>query len=227
MESDQLYVGFGFFSSIFRGSNIVAKGTKLSSKANVTSINQSRLLSSADPIQNRKMGRRGDTIFSCGDIELGCTEIDPGKDQTKGIRDSMLKMPIVLRDMLLSTTFAPSLLHKSHVIGYGIFGGSVSLLDADIPAGFVTRIRRTEPLTFPNNDGDFVTKLVPLLNLACIGRTMIETTLQFINNTIRPISLSTGKSHWCLPPNFVPSNTQSQSQKRQRTDEGSLTGSAV
>ncbi|KAG2218154.1 hypothetical protein INT45_007857 [Circinella minor] len=128
MESDPLYVGFGLFSSIFRGSDIVAK--------------------------------------NCGDIELGCTEIGPGKDQTKEIRDSMLKIHIVLRDMLLSTTFVPSLLHKSHVIGYGVFGsfypciihscGSVSLLDADIPEGFVTRIRRTEPLTFPNNNGDFL-----------------------------------------------------------------------
>ncbi|KAI7855945.1 hypothetical protein BDC45DRAFT_567900 [Circinella umbellata] len=97
IESDQLYVGFGFFSSIFRGSNIVAKETELSSKANATFINQNRLLSSTDPIQNRKMGRRGDTIFSCRDIELGCTEIGAEKDQTKGIRDSMLKIPIVLR----------------------------------------------------------------------------------------------------------------------------------
>ncbi|KAI9278730.1 hypothetical protein BDA99DRAFT_420074, partial [Phascolomyces articulosus] len=93
-----------------------------SSEANGAAVNQNRLLSSTEPIQNKKMGRRGDTIFSYGNIELGCTEIGPAKDQTKEFRDSMLKMPIVLRDMLLLTAFAPSLLHQSHVIRYGIFG---------------------------------------------------------------------------------------------------------
>ncbi|KAG2227094.1 hypothetical protein INT45_003824 [Circinella minor] len=94
MESHQLYVGPGFFSSIFRGTDIVIKGTKLSSKASATIVNQSRLLSSREPIQNMKMGRRGDTIFSRRDIELGCTEMGAAKDQTKGIRGSMLKIPI-------------------------------------------------------------------------------------------------------------------------------------
>ena len=89
------------------------------------------------------------------------------------------------------------------------------LLNGDISKGLVTRIR-TEPLTFSNNDNDFVTKLVPLLSLASVNKTMMETTLQLTNNTIRPyIFLDWEKS-------LVPS-TLSQSQKRQRTDEGSLT----
>ena len=208
-------------------------------------MNQNRQSSSIKPISNRKMGRRRDTIFNSGHIELGCTEIGSAKDQTKEIRDSLLKMPIVLRDMLLSATFSPNLLHQSHVIGYSIsglyysrvirrmpwvihyllevfffywihLGDCVSLLDVSIPKGFITIIRRTDPLEFPNKNSNLVLRLCPLLNLACIGKEMMEQTLHLIDTTMRPVSLSTGRNHWCLPPNFVLS--QPTSQKRQRMD---------
>ncbi|KAG2217669.1 hypothetical protein INT45_006178 [Circinella minor] len=216
MESDQLYRCFDFLATIFEGSDIIAKGTEKSSEANATAVNQNRQLSSIKAISNRKMGRRGDIIFSSGHTELGCTEIGAANNQTKEIRDSLLKMPLVLRDMLLLATFSPNLLHQSHVIGYSISGGCVSLLDVSIPKGFITVIRRTEPLDFPNKNKNLVSRLCPLLNLACIGKTMMEQTLTLIDNTMRPISLSNGRNHWCLLPNFVPS--QAKSQKRQRTD---------
>ncbi|KAG2223691.1 hypothetical protein INT45_007269 [Circinella minor] len=82
-ESDQQYLAFGFFSTIFLGSGVVAKGTEVSSDSNADAINSSRQLSSIDPIRNRKMGRRGDTIFKYGSQELGCSEFAAARDQTK------------------------------------------------------------------------------------------------------------------------------------------------
>ncbi|KAI9492312.1 hypothetical protein BDB00DRAFT_939777 [Zychaea mexicana] len=125
IESDQLYRCFDFFATVFKGSSILAKGTEKSSEANATSVNQDRTLSAIKLIANRKMERRVDMLFNCGHIEFGCTEIGATKDQTKEMRDSFLKMPIVLRDMLLLATFRPNLLHQSHVIGYSISALSV------------------------------------------------------------------------------------------------------
>ncbi|KAI9494784.1 hypothetical protein BDB00DRAFT_927974 [Zychaea mexicana] len=217
METDQLHLVFGFLSSVVRRSDIVVKGTEGSSEANADALNNDRQLSSVKPIAKRKMGRRGDLIFESGKLELGCTEIGAAKDQTKEMRDSLLKLPIVLRDMLLLATFSPSLLHKCHVVGYSISGGSVSLMDVDIPKGFVTRVRRTEQLDFPENNKTLMTRILPLLNLACVGKKIMEKTLDITSSTMRPLSLSSpGKNHWCLPPNFVPSPKSPQ--KRQRTD---------
>ena len=95
---------------------------EISSKANANAVNAYRQLSSTNAIANRKMGRRGDTIYKCGPRELGCCEVGAAQDQTKEFRDCALKMPLVLRDMLLALTYDPSLLHKSHVIGYSISG---------------------------------------------------------------------------------------------------------
>ncbi|KAI9472914.1 hypothetical protein BDB00DRAFT_793520 [Zychaea mexicana] len=125
MESDQLYRCFDFYATVFKGSSILAKGTEKSSEANASLVNQDRQLSSIMPITNQKMGRRVDTLFNCGHIELGCTEIGATKDQTKEMHDSFLKMPIILRDMLLLATFRPNLLHQSHVIGCSISGVGV------------------------------------------------------------------------------------------------------
>ncbi|KAI9491027.1 hypothetical protein BDB00DRAFT_767784 [Zychaea mexicana] len=78
------------------------------------------MLSAIDPIERHKMGRRVDTVFASGPIELGCTEIGAKNDQTKTLTDRSLKMPLILRDMLLDVTYAPALLKRSHVVAYCI-----------------------------------------------------------------------------------------------------------
>ncbi|KAF7721815.1 hypothetical protein EC973_004108 [Apophysomyces ossiformis] len=69
-ERDQLYKTFGFFNTIFQGSDIDAKGTETSSEASASAMNSKRRLSSIDAIANRKMGRRADSLFKCGTTEL-------------------------------------------------------------------------------------------------------------------------------------------------------------
>ncbi|KAI9269096.1 hypothetical protein BDA99DRAFT_479143 [Phascolomyces articulosus] len=169
-ETDQQYLSFGFLNTIFLGSDIVAKGTEISSKANTNAVNASRQLSSINAITNRKMGRRGDTVYVYGSREVGCCEVGATKDQTKEFHDCSLKMPLVLRDMLLALTYDSSLLHKSHVIGYSISGGCASLLDVNVPAGYITRVRKTDPLDFPHSDSNLVSSLLPLFTLAYNGK---------------------------------------------------------
>ncbi|KAI7859860.1 hypothetical protein BDC45DRAFT_563896 [Circinella umbellata] len=50
-ETDQQYPPFGFFSTIFLGSGVVARGTDVCSESNANAINSSRQLSSIDPIR--------------------------------------------------------------------------------------------------------------------------------------------------------------------------------
>ncbi|KAI9488485.1 hypothetical protein BDB00DRAFT_932686 [Zychaea mexicana] len=265
-ETDQQYLAFGFFATVFQGSNIVPKGTETSSEANANAVNSSRQLSSVTAISNRKMGRRGDTIFKYGSFELGCSESralillsarasgqlaissrnagitteDPAsrerflgrqqepasasaapfvsaslpvsasaflpapapaqskvvaaRDQTKASRDCSMKMPLVLRDMLL----------------YSITGGSTSLLDVNIPAGFVTRVRKTEPLRFPHTDSNLVSRLLPLMTLAYSGKKILDKTVDLLDDVPEAITMSSNGAHWCLPPNLtVPSPSSS------------------
>ncbi|KAI7852741.1 hypothetical protein BDC45DRAFT_606994 [Circinella umbellata] len=70
------YLAFGFFSTILLGSGVVARGTDVASESNTNAINSSRQLSSVDPIRNRKMGRRGDTIFKHGSQELDVLNLE-------------------------------------------------------------------------------------------------------------------------------------------------------
>lgn len=68
------------------------------------------------------MGRKVDTVYVSGSTELGCAEIGAAFDQTKALKDSSIKMPSVLRDMLLMVTYTPELLHECHVLGYSMNG---------------------------------------------------------------------------------------------------------
>ncbi|KAG0169475.1 hypothetical protein DFQ29_009678 [Apophysomyces sp. BC1021] len=216
-EADQLYKTFGFFNSIFEGTCIKAYGSEKSSRANAAALNSKRRLSAVDVIENRRMGRRVDTVYVSGTTELGCVEIGAAVDQTKALKDNSVKMPSVLRDMLLMVTYTPALLRGCHVLGYSMSGGHVSLLDVDVPYGYMTRIRRTSPLEFPSNSENFINKLLPLLELTLIGKNIMESTLALVNKTRTPITVSTDKTHWCLPPNFKPSVSPSSCpSKRQR-----------
>lgn len=64
-----------------------------------------------------------DTVYVASDIELGCLEIKGMVDDTKEKEDSRVKMPIVMRDMLLQVVDnVSSMLRKVHIVGYHING---------------------------------------------------------------------------------------------------------
>ena len=91
--------------------------------ANAAASNGKRKLSAIDEIQRKAMGRRMDAIYAGGGIEPGCMEIGTAADLTKELKDGKMKMPVVLKDMLLQIVEAvPTLLHQPNVTGYVING---------------------------------------------------------------------------------------------------------
>ena len=95
----------------------------MTSEANAAALNGKRKLSAVESTENKKMGRRTDTIYKASGIELGCLEIGDRLDSTKEMKDSMIKLPIVLKDMLRAIVQdMPSIINQTHILGYNING---------------------------------------------------------------------------------------------------------
>ncbi|KAI7859393.1 hypothetical protein BDC45DRAFT_475199 [Circinella umbellata] len=225
LESDKMYYLWVFLNKIFDGSeDIVALGKEKPSTANAAATNRKRKLSAVEPTENLKMGRRTDTTYIGGDgVELGCLEIGKTNNQTKELMDGSIKMPVVMRDMLMKLVEeTPSLVNKLHILGYMIMGNKVSLLDMDIPDGYVTRIRRTKPATYPHGSKNFAVRIAPLLQLAAIGKKIVEDTFEIYSE--QEISLSEAEAEgpviprlYSIPSSSASSASSASSNKRQNT----------
>ncbi|KAG2221872.1 hypothetical protein INT45_012516, partial [Circinella minor] len=150
-----------------------------SSSANAAATNQKRKLSAVEPVDNLKMGRRTNTNYIGGDgVELECLEVGKASDQTKEFMDGSIKMPIVMRDMLLKLAGkSPVLVNELHVLRYVIMGNTISSLGMDIPrSGYVTRSRCIKPVASPDSNESFVMHIGPLLELASIEKAIAEDT---------------------------------------------------
>ena len=67
------------------------------SVANDLARNNKSKLSAINPIANKRMGHRIDTIYSGGGTEVGGLEIGKNNDDTKEFKDNMFKLSLVLR----------------------------------------------------------------------------------------------------------------------------------
>ncbi|KAG2224554.1 hypothetical protein INT45_004399 [Circinella minor] len=209
LESDKQYLLWGFLNDIFTGSNIAAQGKEKTSKASATQSNNKRKLSAIDEVKRKAMGRRMDCIYIGGSKELGCMEVGSVADQTKEFKDSGMKMPIVMKDMLREIVEkAPTLVRRVHMIGYMITGEQVSMLDMDSPKGYVSRVRHTVAIDYPSCSEDYVARIGPLIELASIVKTKIETTLKIYQTTRIPLEVAKHGS-FTLPPNPFSSSTSS------------------
>ncbi|KAI9484340.1 hypothetical protein BDB00DRAFT_153947 [Zychaea mexicana] len=191
LESDKMYYLWSFLNKIYDASDdIAALGKEKHSTASASATNQKRKLSAVDPVENLKMGRRTDTTYIGGNgVELGCLEIGRTNDQTKEFIDGSIKMPMVMRDMLLKLVEEnPALVNQLHILGYLIMGDKVSLMDMDIPDGYVTRIRRTKQVAYPDSSKNFIVRIGPLLELAAIGKEIVEDTYKNFSNNMIPLS---------------------------------------
>ncbi|KAI7856244.1 hypothetical protein BDC45DRAFT_503453 [Circinella umbellata] len=169
--------------------------------------NGKRKLSAVDGVDNKKMSSRTDTLHEASGVELGCLEIGSKVDPTKVLKDSLVKIPIVLKDMLIAIAQEiPSILNNIHVLGYNINGNSITLLDADVPKGYITRIRRTKPATFPTCSYDFIPRIVPLIKIAVLGKKIVDDTLKKYRSTSCDV-MDAGDQCLILPPCIIPGNT--------------------
>lgn len=83
-------------------------------------LNRKRKLSSTEQINRQKSGKRVDLLFKYGDFELGAYEAAKcSKDYSnKGISDSQLKLPKILKGMLLRLLIvAPKKLRQLKTVG--------------------------------------------------------------------------------------------------------------
>ncbi|KAG2219831.1 hypothetical protein INT45_006274 [Circinella minor] len=177
---------------------------EMTSEANATALNGKRKLSAVDATEKKKMGRRTDTIYKASGVELGCLEIGYQVDSTKEMKDSMMKLPIVLKDMLCAIVQdIPSIINQAHILGYNINGNSVVLLDANVPKGYVTRIRRINPIPYPTCSDDYIQRIIPLIKIAVNGKMIIDSTLNKYRSTSFDL-IDTGDETVVLPPSFIP-----------------------
>ena len=95
----------------------------MTSHANGKEQNTKRKLSAVESVPNAKIGRRMDMVFKAGRLEYGALEFGQKADDTKELRDSRIKLPHVMKDMLLTIMHAaPELLRSIHIVGYNING---------------------------------------------------------------------------------------------------------
>lgn len=211
--------------------------------ANADARNRKRLLSAMKQTPNAKQGHKMDTIYLAGDNELGCLEISGTNDTSKAMKDGQIKMPIVMKDMLLriaKTTNAR--LIDIRILGYNIsgmtffrihgfithtllhvLGNRITLTVLDAPHGDVVRFRRMNELMCPSSVNDFVQCMIPLLELAMLGRSIVEETLHAIDHAPRRhLTFQNPTDTSVLPPCFIPtspsisSSSSSSSSKKQK-----------
>ncbi|KAG2225687.1 hypothetical protein INT45_012159 [Circinella minor] len=210
LEYDQLYKNWGFLKTVIQGSNITEKGSEGSSKANGDAKNRKRSIPAIKPATTRKMGHNIDTIYSTNGIEVGCIEVGKDDDQTKSIKDGLIKMPIIMHDMLTQLAETEEVLRKAKVLGYVISscsqGTKAAMLVMDSPAGFISRIRRSKYLGLPTCSENFTKKIVPLFKLALTGLIIMENTRSIINNSTNDLESLRVSAGWRLPPTFIPSS---------------------
>ncbi|CAO3593894.1 unnamed protein product [Absidia cylindrospora] len=143
-------------------------------------------------------------------MEIGCLEADRTSNLTKAWDDGRLKMPIVMKDMLLEILNSNSVhVNDIHIIGYLISGANITLMDMDSPKGYVTRIRHLDKLTFPSTSNNYISRIVHLLQLAITGKMMMEDTVRLIDRSPMTMSDSNSMTAPILPPCFIPSSNTS------------------
>ena len=87
-------------------------------------MNKKRTISAIEPACNRRMGRKIDVIYSAARKGIGCIEIGKDDNQSKEMKDGMLKMPLIMHDMLIDLSETEELLRHAQVLGYVINGMS-------------------------------------------------------------------------------------------------------
>ncbi|KAI9271767.1 hypothetical protein BDA99DRAFT_556980 [Phascolomyces articulosus] len=206
-----MYHLWGFLNTIFNTSeHIVALGKEKSSAANSSETNNKRKISAVDPVENKKMGLETDTVYiGDDDVEFGLFGNRKGKRPNQGIQ-RWISLPIVMRDMIMKLIGEnPSLVNKLHILGYSIIGNKISLLDMDIPKGYVMRIRRSKQVGYPDSKDNFIVRMAPLLQLAIIGKEIAETTYNIFSNDEIPLEEGDNEGLVIPPRIYISPSTSS------------------
>ncbi|KAI8144665.1 hypothetical protein BJV82DRAFT_667231 [Fennellomyces sp. T-0311] len=212
LEAGMQYWVWGFVTSIYHSEdNITAMGTP-SVFAHIL-VETAQDSCQIDPLfahprflhnvfEKSACAKDGVQLYVGGGVELGAMEIDSRQDDTKEFKDAKIKLPHFMKDMLLAiVNKSPSLLHKAQITGLSINGEDITMMSADSPSRYITRIRRTLPISFPASSDSFIVRIAPLFELATIAMLKMEDTLNLFNSTEIPLQGSQGR-HVIFPPTF-------------------------
>lgn len=90
--------------------------------SNANAINSKRSISAIEPAVQRKMGHKIHTIYYVNRKEVGIVEVGKKLDQTKEMKDGMIKMSILMHDMLINFAVDKTILRKVKFLRYVING---------------------------------------------------------------------------------------------------------
>nr|CAG8506175.1 14904_t:CDS:2 [Entrophospora candida] len=145
----------------------------------------------------KKMGRKGDAIIrklSGGiKLEFGGSEAGKhyeGQGATKWLYESKLKLPKMMRDMFISlcknTDWNLEKMEKMETVGY-IHGGLVlMIMTLDLPAGYVTRINKSELYHIPEDIESF-NDAIELITAVWKSKMRVVNTMALLNSTEKDV----------------------------------------
>ncbi|KAI8138604.1 hypothetical protein BJV82DRAFT_717277 [Fennellomyces sp. T-0311] len=133
------------------------------SKATTTNKNAKRTLS-----DRKNHGTRTDMRFKWKEAELGSTEVgrvDEGEYGTKEFKESTLKLPKTMRDMLVEMVKSHED-KKQHIqtFGFIMMGTAIKAVIMD-SIGNVCRVFRSQRYIYPADTSAFITRSTPILEL--------------------------------------------------------------
>lgn len=173
-EGDMLNEVWSFVYKLYKDREIVAKLGEAYSVA--TSMSS---LEAVKPRERKMMGAKTDIVFVADKNELGACEVRKGDVSIVGdkyLKDGLEKLPKTLRDMLVAQiTINPEKANCLCTVGYLIIGVCMELLVVDMPFGnLISRVVRSSRLPHPIRMSNFATDLVPLLELAYMGKQIMQ-----------------------------------------------------
>ncbi|CAG8662110.1 8669_t:CDS:2, partial [Diversispora eburnea] len=113
-----------------------------------------------------------------------------GQGATKWLHESGLKLPKMMRDMFVSlckkTDWDPEKMEKMETVGH-IHGGLVlMIMTLDLPAGYVTRINKSELYRIPEDIESF-NDAIELITAVWKSKMRVVNTMALLNNTEKDV----------------------------------------
>lgn len=91
----------------------------------------------------------------------------------------------------------------------------ITLLRMDSPTSYFCRIRRTNALSYPTSDDEYIARMVSLLELAVNGKLILEQSYKICSKTRVPVAAKGNSNSFILMPIFLPAHKINNKRKRE------------
>ncbi|CAJ0839585.1 7469_t:CDS:2, partial [Entrophospora sp. SA101] len=156
---------------------------------NLENVEAVRVVPATSSLKRKILGSRCDLIVRRGFLEFVCSEVEKfyeGPKGTKLLKESSLKIPKVLKDMLYDlhqhVNFDEDSLRKMETIGFAHAGLKVIMLRLDSPTGYVCRVLRTNMFEIPSNIKEFGSKALNVLVMALKAKLIVQKNIELLEH---------------------------------------------